>query len=69
MVRAVVGTLLEVGYGKVSLDQFEEIIASKNRSNAGASAPAFGLYLSQVHYPDLLLNSFKVNNSIETEKP
>lgn len=50
MVRAIVGTLLEVGYGKINLDQFHEIIASKKRSNAGASAPAFGLYLSRVHY-------------------
>jgi tRNA pseudouridine38-40 synthase len=61
MVRAVVGTLLEVGYGKVSLDQFEEIIASKNRSNAGASAPAFGLYLSQVHYLDKTFENEKSN--------
>lgn len=57
MVRAVVGTLLEVGYGKVSLTEFEDIIASKNRSNAGASAPAFGLYLSRVHYPESVLKS------------
>ena len=57
MVRAVVGTLLEVGYGKINLDQFKEIIESKNRSNAGASAPAHGLYLSKVHYNENTLNN------------
>ena len=52
MVRAVVGTLLEVGLGKCNLDQFRAIIESKDRSNAGASAPAHGLYLVAVTYPD-----------------
>ncbi|WP_124980237.1 tRNA pseudouridine(38-40) synthase TruA [Nonlabens xiamenensis] len=51
MVRAVVGTLLEIGYGKLDLADLERIIASKNRSEAGASAPAQGLYLTQVEYP------------------
>jgi tRNA pseudouridine38-40 synthase len=52
MVRAVVGTLLEVGYGKLSLEEFHDIIASKNRVNAGSSAPAQGLYLTRVSYPE-----------------
>lgn len=51
MVRAVVGTLLNVGFGKTSLTQVHEIIKSKDRSNAGASAPAHGLYLTKVCYP------------------
>jgi len=52
MVRAIVGTLLEIGYGKLTLDDFKAIIESKNRSNAGASAPAHGLYLTKVIYPE-----------------
>lgn len=51
MVRAIVGTLVNVGKGKTSLAQFEEILRSKNRSEAGESVPACGLYLTQIHYP------------------
>jgi tRNA pseudouridine38-40 synthase len=50
MVRAIVGTLLEVGLGKMNLAQFESIILSKNRSNAGVSVPAKGLFLVEVEY-------------------
>ncbi len=53
MVRAIVGTLLEVGRGKHSLEDFKNIIESKNRSKAGASVPAKGLYLCEVKYPFL----------------
>ena len=52
MVRAIVGTLLDVGKGKISLEAFEQIILSQNRSNAGASVPAKGLFLTQIVYPD-----------------
>ena len=52
MVRAIVGTLLEIGYGKLTLEDFHKIIESKNRSTAGASAPAHGLYLTKVVYPE-----------------
>ena len=52
MVRAVVGTLIEVGLHKLSFADFEEIIHSRNRSNAGASVPACGLFLTQVEYPE-----------------
>lgn len=51
MVRAVVGTLLEVGERKLNLQEFEEIILSKNRSKAGFSVPAKGLFLSEIVYP------------------
>ncbi|MCH9659644.1 MAG: tRNA pseudouridine(38-40) synthase TruA [Bacteroidetes bacterium] len=51
MVRAVVGTLLEIGYGKLPVNELKTILDSKNRSNAGASAPAHGLYLAKVIYP------------------
>lgn len=51
MVRAVVGTLVRVGKHEIELEQFEAIIASKDRSNAGQSVPACGLYLVNVVYP------------------
>ncbi|MDX1462224.1 MAG: tRNA pseudouridine synthase A, partial [Marinirhabdus sp.] len=57
MVRAIVGTLLDVGFGKTSLNDFREILDSKDRSRAGASAPAHGLYLTRVEYPaDIFVN-------------
>lgn len=52
MVRAIVGTLVEVGEGKVTLEEFESILKSGSRSEAGPSAPGHGLYLSKVSYPD-----------------
>ncbi len=51
MVRAIVGTLIEVGKGKVSLQAFREIIETKDRAKAGTSAPAQGLFLVNVEYP------------------
>jgi len=51
MVRAVVGTLVLVGRKEIGMKEFAEIIASKNRSNAGQSVPACGLYLVSVVYP------------------
>lgn len=50
MVRAIVGTLIQVGLGKTSLKDFERIILSKKRSEAGFSVPARGLYLVEVGY-------------------
>lgn len=50
MVRAIVGTMINIGLGKINLDDFEKIIESKNRSKAGFSAPAHGLYLTQIEY-------------------
>ncbi|MFH1297633.1 MAG: tRNA pseudouridine(38-40) synthase TruA [Bacteroidota bacterium] len=51
MVRAIVGTLLELGAGKITFDEFRQIVASKNRSGAGESVPACGLFLVAVDYP------------------
>ena len=51
MVRAIVGTLLDIGTGKLNVDDFIKILASKNRSEAGASVPAHGLYLAGITYP------------------
>lgn len=52
MVRAIVGTLVEVGNHELELEELREIILSGNRSMAGTSVPAHGLYLSDVRYPD-----------------
>src|SRR5690606_10617486 len=54
MVRAIVGTLVDVGKGKISLEEFNNIIAQKDRSFASGSAPAQGLYLADVVYPKSL---------------
>lgn len=51
MVRAIVGTLLDVGFNKIPIEEIHTIIKSKNRSNAGTSVPAHGLYLTKVEYP------------------
>ena len=51
MVRAVVGTLLEVGQNKKSLDEFIKVIESRDRTKAGASVKAKGLFLTRVDYP------------------
>lgn len=50
MVRAIVGTLLEVGLGKKTVEDFRKIIESKKRSEAGLSVPAKGLFLTEVCY-------------------
>lgn len=51
MVRAIVGTLVRVGRKEIDIEEFKNIIDSKNRSNAGQSVPACGLYLVKVSYP------------------
>ncbi len=52
MVRAVVGTLVEVGRGKLTVDGFRRVIEEKNRCSAGTSVPGHALYLTDVSYPD-----------------
>ncbi|MDH5475157.1 MAG: tRNA pseudouridine(38-40) synthase TruA [Cyclobacteriaceae bacterium] len=51
MVRAIVGTLIEVGLKKITIADFAEIIASKDRTKAGRAAPPEGLFLTTVSYP------------------
>lgn len=51
MVRAIVGTMINIGIGKVSINDFRSIIESKDRGKAGFSVPAHGLYLVKVEYP------------------
>jgi tRNA pseudouridine38-40 synthase len=57
MVRAITGTLLEVGQGKLSLDGFKNVIEARNRERAGFSVPAHALFLEKVIYPDDLFHS------------
>ncbi|MDD4114250.1 MAG: tRNA pseudouridine(38-40) synthase TruA [Massilibacteroides sp.] len=57
MVRAIVGTLLEVGRGKMTIDGFRQVIEAKDRNRAGMSVPGQALFLTEVCYPEQL---FKV---------
>ena len=52
MVRAIVGTMINIGLGKIEVKELISIIESKNRSEAGYSVPAHGLYLMQIVYPE-----------------
>ncbi|HRN38341.1 MAG TPA: tRNA pseudouridine(38-40) synthase TruA, partial [Flavobacteriales bacterium] len=53
MVRAIVGTCIRIGKGDRPAAYLAEVLASKQRSMAGKSAPACGLYLSRIEYPFL----------------
>jgi tRNA pseudouridine38-40 synthase len=55
MVRAIVGTLLDVGRNKLSIENFREIIALKDRCKAGSSVPGNALFLTNIEYPPCLL--------------
>jgi tRNA pseudouridine38-40 synthase len=61
MVRAVVGSLIDLGKEKYDLSHFKSIIESKNRSKAGLSVPAHGLFLTQVNYP---INYFETQEKL-----
>jgi tRNA pseudouridine38-40 synthase len=52
MVRAIVGTMVDIGFRKMDLTQFEEIILVRDRCEAGKSAPAKGLFLVDIEYPE-----------------
>lgn len=53
MVRAIVGTLMEVGRDKLSIEDVQQILESKNRCEAGQSVPAHGLFLTKIDYPNM----------------
>jgi tRNA pseudouridine38-40 synthase len=55
MVRAIVGTLLEIGLDKIQVEQLEEIIKSRDRQNAGTSVPAKALFLTGIEYPKTIV--------------
>lgn len=52
MVRALVGTLLNVGFGRLSLSEFTDVVKARDRKLAGQSVPPQGLYLCAVRYPE-----------------
>lgn len=56
MVRAIVGTLFEIGIGKIELNNFQEILDSKDRNKAGVNVKAHGLTLEKVNYPEGYFN-------------
>jgi tRNA pseudouridine38-40 synthase len=56
MVRLIVGTLVDVGRGKLTVEEFEKILASQNRSQSSAAAPSEGLFLAKVEYPESIFN-------------
>lgn len=65
MVRAIVGTLLDVGRGKLSINDFCHIIEAKDRCKAGTSAPAEGLFLVDIKYPPTIF--YDSENSVSTQ--
>lgn len=56
MVRAIVGTLLDVGVGKTTIGAVQQILDSQDRTKAGSSAPAYGLFLTQISYPNTIFD-------------
>ena len=60
MVRAIVGTLLQVGFGKLTIEGFRQVIEGKDRCGAGDSVPGQALFLVDVAYPDWCFQSTDV---------
>lgn len=56
MIRGLVGTMLQVGRGQISIEEWHQIVASKDEQRVDFSTPAYGLYLSEIIYPDFLKN-------------
>ena len=54
MIRGLVGTLLQVGRGQITVEEWMDIVASNNEQRVDFSTPAYGLYLSSIKYPDFL---------------
>jgi tRNA pseudouridine38-40 synthase len=63
MVRAIVGTIVDIGFGKMNLTEFEAVILAGDRCKAGTSAPAKGLFLTDIEYPVEIFHSY--NDQIE----
>src|SRR5690606_29744132 len=57
MVRAIVGTLIDIGMGKLDLADIPRILESRDRSKAGVSVPAKGLYLTAIKYPKNIIDN------------
>ncbi len=69
MVRAIVGTLLEVGKGKLNVDDFRRIIEIRDRRAASVSAAPQGLYLTNIEYPDSIESHLDKNYNIFWNEP
>ncbi len=54
MIRGLVGTMMQVGRGQISIANWHEIVASKDEQRVDFSTPAFGLYLSEINYPNFI---------------
>ena len=54
MVRTIVGTILKIGFGQLTIDEFREIILKRDRKSASSAAHAQGLFLVKVKYPDAI---------------
>ena len=67
MVRAIVGTLIEVGRGKLSVEGFRRIIEQQDRCKAGTSAPGQALFLVNVEYPESIFECDDQQSSITGE--
>lgn len=67
MVRAIVGTLMDVGLHKLSIDDFAAIINQRNRCSAGQSAEAKGLYLTHIEYPNTIFTPISPNIAQKSE--
>ena len=61
MVRAIVGTLLDVGWGKLSIEGFRAVIESKDRTKAGISVPGNALFLTDIEYPSAIVKNLIQN--------
>ena len=59
MVRSIVGTMIEIGSSKISDADFQKILDSRNRSEAGLSVPSSGLFLTNVTYPQKFIKTWK----------
>jgi len=62
MVRAIVGTLIDIGNKNITIDELRNIIESKDRGNAGVSVPGRALFLSNIEYPERIFNFKKKEN-------
>ena len=59
MVRSIVGTMINIGRSKISNDDFQKILESRNRSEAGLSVPSLGLFLTSITYEEIILKIWK----------
>lgn len=66
MVRAIVGTLLQVGRGRLTVEEFCQVIERKNRCSAGDSVAASGLFLEEIEYPDSIFITPKAPSDTTT---